>query len=117
MAAPAFVKNPKFIGATIIVLWVAYVVYWNYRLEPINIQLLPGHQTGATQRFFGDHRRRPLRMPCHPCDSVLLAQGRLEERLPLVHRLRRQHQNRRLSAGLEHGRVGRTDKQRVGARE
>ena len=41
MAAPAFVKNPKFIGATIIVLWVAYVVYWNYRLEPINIQLFP----------------------------------------------------------------------------
>jgi hypothetical protein len=41
VAAPAFVKNPKFIGATIIVLWVAYVVYWNYRLEPINIQLFP----------------------------------------------------------------------------
>ncbi|HVA40375.1 MAG TPA: hypothetical protein VNF49_06905 [Candidatus Binataceae bacterium] len=41
MAAPAFVKNPKFIGGTIVVLWVAYVVYWNYRLNPIDIQLLP----------------------------------------------------------------------------
>ena len=41
MATPAFVKNPKFIGGAIVVLWVAYVVYWNYRLEPINIQLFP----------------------------------------------------------------------------
>jgi len=41
VAAPAFVKNPKFIGGTIIFLWVAYVVYWNYRLNPIDIQLVP----------------------------------------------------------------------------
>ena len=41
MAAPAFVKNPKFISGTIIFLWVAYVVYWNYRLNPIDIQLVP----------------------------------------------------------------------------
>lgn len=41
MAAPAFVKNPKFIGGAIVFLWVTYVVYWNYRLEPINIQLFP----------------------------------------------------------------------------
>lgn len=41
MAAPAFVKNPKFIGGAIIALWVAYVVYWNHRLNPIEIQLLP----------------------------------------------------------------------------
>jgi hypothetical protein len=41
VAAPAFVKNPKFIGGTIVVLWVAYVVYWNYRLNPIDIQLFP----------------------------------------------------------------------------
>ncbi|HVB78851.1 MAG TPA: hypothetical protein VNE82_02750 [Candidatus Binataceae bacterium] len=41
MAAPAFVKNPKFIGGAIVVLWVAYVVYWNYRLSPIDIQLFP----------------------------------------------------------------------------
>ena len=41
MATPAFVKNPKFIGGAIVVLWVAYIVYWNYRLEPINIQLFP----------------------------------------------------------------------------
>jgi hypothetical protein len=41
VAAPAFVKNPKFIGGAIVVLWVAYVVYWNYRLNPIDIQLLP----------------------------------------------------------------------------
>src|SRR5689334_21737657 len=41
VATPAFVKNPKFIGGTIVVLWVAYVVYWNHRLDPIDIQLLP----------------------------------------------------------------------------
>jgi len=41
VAAPAFVKNPKFIGGAIVVLWVAYVVYWNYRLSPIDIQLFP----------------------------------------------------------------------------
>ena len=41
MAAPAFVKNPKFIGATIVVLWLAYVIYWNYRLDPIDIRLFP----------------------------------------------------------------------------
>jgi hypothetical protein len=41
VAAPAFVKNPKFIGGAIVFLWVTYVVYWNYRLEPINIQLFP----------------------------------------------------------------------------
>jgi hypothetical protein len=41
VAAPAFVKNPRFIGSAIVFLWVAYVVYWNYRLDPINIQLMP----------------------------------------------------------------------------
>jgi hypothetical protein len=41
VAAPGFVKNPKFIGAAIVVLWVAYVIYWNHRLNPIDIQLLP----------------------------------------------------------------------------
>jgi hypothetical protein len=41
VAAPAFIKSPKFIGGTIVVLWVAYVVYWNHRLNPIEIQLLP----------------------------------------------------------------------------
>jgi hypothetical protein len=41
VTAPAFVKNPKFIGGAIVVLWVAYIVYWNYRLSPIDIQLIP----------------------------------------------------------------------------
>jgi hypothetical protein len=41
VTTPAFVKNPKFIGGAIVVLWVTYVVYWNYRLEPISIQLFP----------------------------------------------------------------------------
>jgi hypothetical protein len=41
VAAPAFVKNPKFIGGAIVSLWVAYVVYWNHRLNPIDIQLIP----------------------------------------------------------------------------
>jgi hypothetical protein len=41
VAAPAFAKNPKVIGAVIVVLWLAYVIYWNYRLDPIRIQLFP----------------------------------------------------------------------------
>lgn len=41
MAAPAFVKSPKFIGGAIVFLWVAYVVYWNHQLNPIEIQLFP----------------------------------------------------------------------------
>ena len=41
MAAPAFVKNPRFIVGTIVVLWVVYVVYWNYQLAPINVHLFP----------------------------------------------------------------------------
>jgi hypothetical protein len=41
VAAPAFAKNPKFIGGAIISLWVAYIVYWNHRLNPIDIQLVP----------------------------------------------------------------------------
>lgn len=41
MSAPAFAKNPKFIGGVIVILWVAYVVYWNHRLDPIQIQLFP----------------------------------------------------------------------------
>ncbi len=41
MAAPAFIKSPKFIGGAIVVLWVAYVVYWNHQLNPIEIQLFP----------------------------------------------------------------------------
>jgi hypothetical protein len=41
VAAPAFLKSPKFIGGAIVFLWVAYVVYWNHRLAPIEIQLFP----------------------------------------------------------------------------
>jgi hypothetical protein len=41
VAAPRFVKSPKFIGGAIIILWLAYVVYWNHRLNPIDIQLFP----------------------------------------------------------------------------
>ena len=41
MTTPAFVKNPKFVGGAIVILWVVYVVYWNHRLEPISIQLFP----------------------------------------------------------------------------
>lgn len=38
---PSFLKNPKFIIGTIVVLWVAYVVEENFRLDPIMIRLLP----------------------------------------------------------------------------
>ncbi len=38
---PAFAKNPKFIIGTLVVLWVAYVIYEGFQLEPIKIKLLP----------------------------------------------------------------------------
>jgi hypothetical protein len=38
---PAFAKNPKFIGAAIIVLWLVYVVWANFQLEPVTIYLFP----------------------------------------------------------------------------
>ena len=38
---PAFLKNPKFIGAAILVAWVIYVVTANFQLPPIGIHLLP----------------------------------------------------------------------------
>jgi hypothetical protein len=38
---PAFAKNPKFIIGTIVVLWVAYVVYANFRPQPVDFYLLP----------------------------------------------------------------------------
>lgn len=38
---PAFVKNPKFIIGTIVVLWVAYIIGANLKLNPVNIGLFP----------------------------------------------------------------------------
>ncbi len=38
---PQFWKNPKFIAGTILVLWVAYVIEENFKLDPITISLLP----------------------------------------------------------------------------
>jgi uncharacterized integral membrane protein len=41
IAMPAFLKSPKFIISAIIVAWIAYVIYFNSRLDPIQIKLLP----------------------------------------------------------------------------
>lgn len=38
---PAFLKNPKFIIGTIVVLWVAYVIYANFQIEMVTFYLLP----------------------------------------------------------------------------
>ena len=38
---PAFVKNPKFIIGTIVVLWVAYVIYANFQIDMVTFYLLP----------------------------------------------------------------------------
>lgn len=38
---PAFLKNPKFIAAVAAAAWVAYVIIENFRLEPIQIRLIP----------------------------------------------------------------------------
>ena len=38
---PAFAKNPKFIIGTIVILWVAYVIYANFQIEMVTFYLLP----------------------------------------------------------------------------
>jgi len=38
---PAFAKNPKFIIGTIVVLWVAFVIYANFQMEMVTFYLLP----------------------------------------------------------------------------
>jgi heme/copper-type cytochrome/quinol oxidase subunit 2 len=41
VSAPAFAKNPKFIIGAIVVLWLAYVIYSNIHLSPVQISLFP----------------------------------------------------------------------------
>ncbi len=38
---PAFAKNPKFIIGTIVVLWVAYIIYANFQPKFVDFYLLP----------------------------------------------------------------------------
>jgi hypothetical protein len=38
---PAFVKSPKFIIGTIVVLWVAYIIYANFQIDMVTFYLLP----------------------------------------------------------------------------
>ena len=38
---PAFAKNPKFIIGTLVVLWVAYVIYANFQPKMVDFYLLP----------------------------------------------------------------------------
>jgi len=38
---PAFVKNPKFIIGTIVVIWVAYVIFANFQIDMVTFYLLP----------------------------------------------------------------------------
>jgi hypothetical protein len=38
---PAFVKSPKFIIGTIVVLWVLYVIYANFQVDMVTFYLLP----------------------------------------------------------------------------
>jgi hypothetical protein len=37
----AFFKSPKFIISAIVVLWVAYIIYANFQLAPVQFYLLP----------------------------------------------------------------------------
>lgn len=38
---PAFLKSPRFIISAIVVAWIAYVIYFNSQLDPIQVKLLP----------------------------------------------------------------------------
>ena len=41
MSVPAFAKSPKFIIGALVVLWVAYVIFSNFSLSPVQIKLIP----------------------------------------------------------------------------
>jgi hypothetical protein len=41
LAMPAFAKNPKVIIGTIVVLWVAYIIYANFQPKVVDFYLLP----------------------------------------------------------------------------
>jgi hypothetical protein len=41
VAMPQFAKNPKFIIGTIVVLWLAYIIYQNFQLDPVKVHLIP----------------------------------------------------------------------------
>ncbi len=38
---PAFAKSPKFIIGTLVVLWVAYIIYANFQPKTVDFYLLP----------------------------------------------------------------------------
>ena len=38
---PDFVKTPKFIISTIVVLWVLYIIYANFQVDTVKFYLLP----------------------------------------------------------------------------
>ena len=38
---PDFVKSPKFIISTIVVLWVAYILWANLQLPTVNFHMIP----------------------------------------------------------------------------
>ncbi len=38
---PAFAKNPKFIIGSLVVLWVAYIIYANFQPKTVDFYLLP----------------------------------------------------------------------------
>jgi hypothetical protein len=38
---PSFVKSPKFIISTLVVLWVLYIIYANFQVDTVKFYLLP----------------------------------------------------------------------------
>lgn len=41
MSVPAFAKNPKVIIGALVVIWLAYVIYANIRLSPVQLSIIP----------------------------------------------------------------------------
>lgn len=41
MSVPAFAKNPKFIIGALVVIWLAYVIWANISLTPVQIKIIP----------------------------------------------------------------------------
>jgi uncharacterized integral membrane protein len=52
---PAFLKSPRFIISAIVVAWIAFLIYFNYQLDPIQFTLLPfwKHPVNVSAVFLG----------------------------------------------------------------
>ena len=88
---PAFLKNPKFIATSIVILWLLYILYENFQLPPVSIKLIPLMATldfkvsaviigsailGSGLTFLGQHYWRRWRSSTPASDSTASLKSR-----------------------------------------